>query len=263
MKISIFQQHPLHKGIRENEKNIIRLSENTDADILLFPELALSGYFFTDKKELYGLAHDKDSDFIQKLREICISRKKCIATGFAESAGGAYYNSSILVFPDGSYHVYRKTHLFYKEPLIFEKGNTGFNVYEHPAHDIKIGLMICYDWRFPEAARTLALKGADLILCPSNLVTGVWSEAMRTRALENKVFIAVANRVGRESNGDEELVFNGRSAFIGCTGRAIAEASAENEEMLTCTFDPAESRDKSFNPFNDIFKDRRPGLYFK
>jgi predicted amidohydrolase len=136
-------------------------------------------------------------------------------------------------------------------------------VIEDRARDIKIGTMICYDWRFPEAARTLGMKGADLIICPSNLVTDVWQISMPSRALENKCYLAVANRIGSERRQGDELLFKGRSAIYSYNGQDFGIASSEKEEVVTADIDPAATRDKSFNEINDIYSDRRPEFYLK
>ena len=121
--------------------------------------------------------------------------------------------------------------------------------------------MICYDWRFPEAARSLGLLGADLIVCPSNLVTDVWHIAMPARSLENKVYLAVANRTGTEVRNDEELLFKGESGIWGYNGKLISKAGFADETVISCDIDPEKTRNKAFNPYNDIFADRRPDLY--
>ena len=121
--------------------------------------------------------------------------------------------------------------------------------------------MICYDWRFPEAARTLALRGADVIVCPSNLVTTVSHISMPSRALENKVYLAVANRTGAETRDDEELYFNGASAIYSYNGQQMAVADAQSDDTLIVDIDPVATRKKSFNAINDIFADRRPEMY--
>jgi predicted amidohydrolase len=121
--------------------------------------------------------------------------------------------------------------------------------------------MICYDWRFPEAARTLALQGADLIACPANLVTTLSGKVFPARAIENKVYVAVANRIGEECLGEETLLFRGESAIYDYVGERMAQASFGNEEILYAEIDPQSTRKKSFNSVNDIFKDRRPDMY--
>jgi predicted amidohydrolase len=121
--------------------------------------------------------------------------------------------------------------------------------------------MICYDWRFPESARTLALKGADVIVCPSNLVTHVWRMAMPVRAFENKVYLAVANRTGAEHNAGEDVSFNGQTAIYSYTGTVLVDASATDDAVVIAEIDPSETRSKSFNSINDIMKDRREEWY--
>ncbi|MCP4689859.1 MAG: hypothetical protein GY859_17535, partial [Desulfobacterales bacterium] len=172
------------------------------------------------------------------------------------------FNSCFVIRPgDGETRVYRKTHLFYKERLCFDAGDTGFFVVEDVERDVRVGPMICYDWRFPESARVLALLGADLIVCPSNLVTDAWRIVMPTRAIENKVYVAVANRAGVEKRGEEALRFKGASAVYGYNGNALRSAGPEDDEVLTAEIFPGKTRDKSFNPLNDVLRDRRPGHY--
>jgi len=126
--------------------------------------------------------------------------------------------------------------------------------------------MVCYDWRFPESARTLALKGADVIACPSNLVTSVWEIGMRSRALENAVFVAVANGYKMETrsldNGlKQELNFTGKSVLYNTSGTTLKQADGENDTVIEFTIDAREARNKSFNEYNDVFNDRKPSLY--
>jgi predicted amidohydrolase len=107
----------------------------------------------------------------------------------------------------------------------------------------------------------LALKGADLIVCPANLVTEAWQLVMPARAIENKVYLAVANRVGSESRGGEKLAFGGRSAIYDWSGTPLQQAGTRGETVVTADIRPAETRDKSFNPINDVLRDRRPQHY--
>jgi predicted amidohydrolase len=262
-KLSIIQFEP-HFAENENNFEFIKKSiENDGSDIICFPELATSGYFFKDENQLKDLAIEADSDEIRELQAMSSDLKKIIVLGFPEIDGNEIYNSAAVLMPEKKQSsVYRKTHLFYKERNIFSEGNTGFFTVYSEELDINIGLMICYDWRFPEAARTLALQGADLILCPSNLVTGAWDSVMSARALENKVYIGVANRTGKEKQGREELVFNGSSAIYDYNGKHLTSAGSENEINISCEIFPEKTRDKSFNKINDIFEDRRPDFYF-
>lgn len=262
--LTIVQFCPKYADLDYNIEFMTENIESDESDIIVFPELSLSGYFFLKKSDILDLSMRADGEVISHFQNYAEKYNKMIVFGFIEKDKSNFYNSAAILMPDKSESsIYRKSHLFYKERMIFEQGNTGFfNVYWEEK-DLNVGTMICYDWRFPEAARTLALNGADLILCPANLVTGVWEEAMRTRALENKVYIAVVNRTGYESIDEETLQFNGKSTIISYNGKNIISAGEDNEIKLTAKLDPEKTRDKSFNEINDIFMDRRPELYFK
>jgi predicted amidohydrolase len=127
----------------------------------------------------------------------------------------------------------------------------------------KVGMLICYDWRFPEAARKLALDGAELIVMPSNIVTttGMLHATLRTRAFENKVALAFADRIGSETNGSETLHFRGESAIVGMNGEILAQASEHGDEIISAEIDLSETHSKRINLFNDIFSDRPSSGY--
>lgn len=262
IKLSLVQFSPKYADLESNIEFISNTIQNDDSDIIVFPELSTSGYFFLSKLELSDYVLRADGEIMSRFQTMSTELNKVIVIGFAEKDKNLFYNSAAVLMPNKyESKVYRKSHLFYKERFVFEEGNTGFfNIY-WAEKDVNLGTMICYDWRFPEAARTLALKGADVILCPSNLVTGVWKEAMRTRALENKVYIAVANRIGSESLNDETLEFNGESAIISYNGHHLVSAGADNQIIIEAEIEPYKTRNKSFNEINNIFNDRRPDLY--
>ncbi len=262
LSVALLQQSPRLADIDYNCQNIQETIRWTDADILVFPELATSGYFFTSKEDLMPHSIDAESDICKEFHGMARDKNAIIVIGFAERDTKTLYNSAMLLFPERDKPIiYRKTHLFYKEYLCFSPGNTGFFVVEDIKKDVRIGTMICYDWRFPESARTLGLQGADIIVCPANLVTDVWHIAMPCRALENKVYMAVANRYGTEKVGDEELVFKGESALWGYNGAIMAKAQPSGDAVVYGTVHPEKTRSKSFNTVNDIFRDRRPEMY--
>lgn len=261
MKLSVVQFSPELENKENNLKKIEHYSR-LKSDIIIFPELATSGYFFTTASEIKKMAEPFEGEAVTRVQKIAESENKIIVFGFPEKANKKIYNSAAILFPDKKLsRVYRKTHLFYKEFQIFTPGDTGFFNIFYPDFDLNLGTMICYDWRFPEAARTLALKGADLIVCPSNLVTDVWHIAMPARALENKVYLAVANRTGKEKRNGEELIFKGASAIYSYNGGEMIKADCDEEAVLTVDIASNKTRDKSFNDFNDIFKDRKPEMY--
>lgn len=262
MKLSLIQFEPQLFNVEFNSQYIEEKIRSINSDILVFPELATTGYFFQNKEESGKYAEQAGGDTISRFQKLASEFNKIVVVGFAEKDGEKIFNSAALIFPDKSkFAVYRKTHLFYKERFAFDEGDTGFFVVDYPDFDIKIGPMICYDWRFPESARSLALQGADLIVCPSNLVTELWHLVMPARAIENKVYLAVANRIGRETRNDEELFFNSKSAVYAFNGDCLAVAGIEDENVLTVDIEPNLTRNKSFNSINHLFKDRRPEIY--
>ncbi|MBX7154199.1 MAG: carbon-nitrogen hydrolase [Bacteriodetes bacterium] len=262
VSIATIQFTPTIFDVQNNIKRIKDILTSTTADVIVFPELATSGYFFHSREEVETVALEFLSKEMQEFQQIAKQKNAVIVLGFAESFEHKLYNSAAVFSPNTiESRVYRKTHLFYKERYCFDEGDTGFFTIQHPAKDVSIGTMICYDWRFPESARVLTLQGADLIACPSNLVTHIWTKVMPTRAIENKVYLAVANRCGTEERNGEEVSFNGQSHIYSYNGEPLVSANATDDEVLLCTIEPENTRDKSFNSENDILKDRRPEFY--
>lgn len=269
MKLAVAQFTPVFKDVDGNVSRILEIIRTTDADVIVFPELATSGYFFQSTEEAMPHSLGLDDAPLVVLMNAAQEFGRVVVCGFAERGAKALYNSALIAGPDMSPKVYRKTHLFYKENNVFAPGDTGFSVV-HLAHlNCNLGTMICYDWRFPEAARALALQGADVIAAPSNLITHVWRMAMPVRALENKVYLAVANRTGTETNNDEHVTFNGDSVIYDYEGTLLAAAQPpsaqapviQQDQVLITEIDPTLTRTKTINSFNDIIFDRRPELY--
>jgi len=266
VNLSVVQFTPEWGAKKQNLARIAHLLKNIRADIILLPELCTTGYSFLSTGEALHEGEDKSGETAALFSTIAIEQKTMIIAGFAEKDGDKTYNSALIASPDGSVNVYRKTHLFYKEKLCFEPGNSGFFVVDHPLIDCRVGVMVCNDWRYPEAARSLTLLGADIIACPCNLVSNVWGIAMPARALENKVFVAVANRCGTEirtldDGSEQSLTFNGGSVVYDFNGTPLIRAGKDEETALQVNIDPLSTRDKSFNAHNNLLNDRRPDLY--
>jgi predicted amidohydrolase len=260
--IALLQFSPVRSDPEQNLETIAGLLKRTGADVVVLPELCSTGYFFTDPDELRPMAETPDGGSLCSLVRKHASEQGCVlCAGFAERNRQQIYNSAILAFPDGRYHIYRKSHLFYRESDVFRPGDTGFSVHEW--NGVRYGVMICYDWRFPESCRTLALLGCDVVLHPSNLVApaSLWRPTMQTRAIENRIVAATANRTGTERVEDEVLEFSGESQIVDCNGTALAIGSADGEEVVEAQVDISRCRNKAFNAYNDILRDRRPNLY--
>lgn len=261
MKIACAQFNPEYRNVRGNLERIRSIVQETDADLLVFPELPLTGYFFQRREEVGPLAETIEGPLASELASIARTEKKAIISGFLEREGESFCNSSLAFDRNGKLvGQYRKVHLFYYETQVFSKGNLGFPVFslETRSGTAQVGMLICYDWRFPEPFRKLALAGAELIAVPSNIVTttGMLHTTLRTRAFENKIVLAFADRIGSETNGGEQLSFRGESAIIGMNGDILQKASERDDEVIVAEVDLEKTRNKRINEFNDIFLDR-------
>lgn len=261
MRIGFIQSSPKFGEVEANVTLALRNIKRADAELIVLPELFNTGYRFRSAKEAFRLAENiPNGPTTKKLIEAAREKKLFIVAGLAEKAGSKIYNSSVLVGPGGFIGLYRKVHLFSTEKRLFTPGNTPFEVFD--IGKAKVGMMICFDWLFPEAARTLALKGADIICHPSNLVLPHCPQAMITRCLENRVFAVTANRVGTEARvGKERLRFIGKSQIVTPAGEVLVRATSSRSAMSVVDIDPKEARNKLINPKNDVLGDRRKRLY--
>ncbi|HUS58369.1 MAG TPA: nitrilase-related carbon-nitrogen hydrolase [Planctomycetota bacterium] len=230
------------------------------ADLAVLPELSTSGYVFTSKQELESLAEPVDGGpSVESWKRLAARRNMHIVAGLAERDGDRIFNSAVLVSPGGKVDVYRKVHLFHEEKEWFSPGDTGFNVFD--IGTARLGMMVCFDWFFPEACRTLALRGADIICQPANLVLPYCQDAMVTRCVENRVFSITANRYGIERRGGRQMVFTGRSRIINPLGQVLAEGPPKADSVQVVEINPADARNKSLGEHNHLFNDRRPEFY--
>lgn len=261
MKIGIYQNYPAFGQVKENVQQAIKDLSDVDADLVILPELFNTGYQFISKKEAVQLSEEIPvGKTCKALMELARSKNFFLVFGLAENNSGKLFNSAALVGPQGFIGSYRKTHLFAEEKHFFEPGDTGFRVFEiESAH---IGMMICFDWWFPESARVLSLMGADIICHPANLVLPNCQQAMVTRSLENGVFMATANRIGTEARGGKApLVFTGESQILDHRGNIMIQLKRDKSEVSVVDIDVKKARDKTITPLNDRFQDRRPEHY--
>ena len=261
MKAGFYQFAPRFGDIKYNLQKVIDAAASVETDLLVLPELFNTGYQFTSKEEAKSLSEKIPSgDTTNTLIKLSAKKKVYIAAGIAEYSEGKIYNSAVLTGPDGLIGVYRKTHLFYEETLWFAPGDTGFKVWRTPLGNI--GIMICFDWFFPESARILALRGADIIAHPSNLILPHCPDAMVTRCIENRVFAVTANRTGSEQRGDKEkLMFIGKSQITSPMGEILYRASGDKEELTVIEIAVEKARDKNLNSMNNLFIDRKKEFY--
>jgi predicted amidohydrolase len=169
------------------------------------------------------------------------------------------FNSALLIGPQGVGHTYRKLHLFSTEKDCFDPGDVPLQVNE--VRGFRIGMMICFDWIFPEVARTLTLQGADLLCHPANLVLTYCQQAMLVRCTENLVYAVTANRYGTERRPHGELAFTGQSQIVAPRGKLVHRGDPAREELYVAEVDLALARTKKIVARNDILADRRAEYY--
>lgn len=259
MKVGYIQNSPLFGEKEKNFNQVRKLIGDIKADLIVLPELFATGYTFTSKEEVKNLAETNDDETANFLKEISTKSGAIIVAGFIEKDDGKYYNSSIMVYKNKVIDTYRKIHLFNKEKLWFSLGNKKLSV--HNINGLKIGMMVCFDWIFPEVSRTLALSGAQIITHPSNLVLPYCQQAMTTRCLENRVFAVTANRIGNEKRGKDDFTFTGQSQITSFDGRIISSAPKDKIFIEVVEIDITKANNKMINEYNDVLKDRRVEFY--
>jgi len=260
MKVGYYQFRPLFGKVRQNLKKVINALQDVKADLIVLPELAFTGYHFQSRNELKTLAEDPEkSSTVEALVELCQQNNIHLVTGFAEKNKDKIFNSALLIGPGGIEHTYRKLHLFNEEKKYFDEGDVPLQV--NIVNDVKIGMLVCFDWAFPETMRALTLQGAEVIAHPSNLVLSFCQEAMITRCLENRVFAVTTNRFGSDKRPHGELKFTGKSQIVGPGGLLINRAVSQREALYITEIDPAQSRNKNITSLNDLIADRRPEYY--
>ncbi|WP_329253208.1 nitrilase family protein [Actinoallomurus sp. NBC_01490] len=264
-------------GLENKDRNLQRtldlVNEAADrgATLVVLPELANTGYAFATREEAYAHAeHVPGGPTTQAWTELARERGLYLVGGLTEQDGDGVrlFDTTVLIGPEGLIGKYRKTHLWDREKLIFTPGDLGFPVFDTRIG--RIGLLICWDIWFPEAARLLAVQGADVICSANNWVwtpPPLFDEAGRcmasyltmTASHVNNVAFVAANRVGEERGGK----FLGCSLITGTNGWPIGPvAPAEDETIVYADLDLVAARSALiWNDLNDLARDRRTDLY--
>jgi predicted amidohydrolase len=258
MRIGFLQMQPKFGAVDANVATIETALQRTRDAVVVLPELCTTGYVFASRREAEELAEPSDGPSLRRLAELARRNRLTLCLGFAESDGRRVYNSAALLHADGSIDVYRKAHLFDREKLVFDAARPRFAVTDGAA---RFGMLICFDWIFPEACRSLALAGAQIVLHPSNLVLPWCQDAMRTRCIENRIFAVTCNRTGTEARAGTRLRFTGRSQVVDPRGQVLVRAGENDTGLQLVRIDPRVADDKRITSRNDLFEDRRPELY--
>ena len=260
----------LKTNVLKAEESVIKAAK-AGANIILLPELFENHYFCQEEiDENFALANSAENHpFIPKFQKLAKEFNVVLPISFFEKAGQAYFNSLAMIDADGKIlGIYRKTHIpdgpNYEEKYYFNSGDTGFKVWNTKYGNIGVG--ICWDQWFPECARIMALKGADLLLYPTAIgseppeahsldTKEMWQIAMLGHAVHNAVYVAAANRIGQEKN----MNFYGSSFICDYTGKKLAEADKVTETILYSDLDFKTAQ--TFRAGMGFFRDRRPEYY--
>ena len=255
-------------------ERLVRDAVKRGAQVVLIPELFEGHYFCKDQTadDLKRALPIEGHPTIEHFRSVARDLGVVLPISVYERANNALYNTVAMIDADGSVMgIYRKSHIpdgpGYTEKYYFSPGDTGFRVW-NTTHGV-IGVGICWDQWFPEAARAMALQGAEAILYPTAIgseppnprwdSSGHWQRVMQGHAGANLVPVVAANRIGLEKGRANEITFYGSSFIADATGAKVAEANRTDEAVLVATFDREELRQMRLSW--GLFRDRRPELY--
>ncbi|CAK8535383.1 unnamed protein product [Lathyrus sativus] len=259
-------------------ERLVRDARKLGANIILIQEL-FEGYYFcqAQREDFFQRAKPyKDHPTIIRMQKLAKELGVVIPVSFFEEANNAHYNSIAIIDADGTdLGIYRKSHIpdgpGYEEKFYFNPGDTGFKVFQ--TKYAKIGVAICWDQWFPEAARAMALQGAEILFYPTAIGSEPhdqsidsrdhWKRVMQGHAGANLVPLVASNRIGNEiietEHGKSEIKFYGNSFIAGPTGEIVSIADDKEEAVLIAEFDL--DKIKSTRHCWGVFRDRRPDLY--
>ena len=255
-------------------EQLINEAADAGAQVILIQELFETPYFCIDNQNKhFDLAKTlEEQPMVRRMQALAKQRELVLPVSYFEKSGLAHYNSIAIIDADGSIaNHYRKSHIpdfpLYEEKFYFSPGDTGFKV--TPTRYGNIGVAICWDQWFPEAARAMVLQGAEMLLYPTAIGNELdkpdfdsayhWQMTMRGHAAANIVPVVASNRIGKETSGDLEMEFYGSSFIANHVGEKVAEADRKSQTVLTRTFDLSEIAE--YRRDWGVFRDRRPDLY--
>jgi len=258
----------------DKAEELLHKAAGEGAEIILLQELFANVYFCPDQNQKYfAYAHEVDGHpFLGRFASVAKELGVVCPVSFFEKSNNAYFNSLMMIDADGrQMGIYRKTHIpqgpGYEEKFYFNPGDLGFRVWD-TAYG-RIGAGICWDQWFPEAARSMAIKGADLLLYPTAIgsepgdpgldSSGHWQRTMQGHAAANMVALAASNRIGHEEVAGISMKWYGQSFIADGTGLIVAECGDAVDAIAMADFDFAEMRRNRASW--GLFRDRRPERY--
>jgi len=260
----------------QKAEDLARQAAGNGAQIICFPELCTTTYFCYERNPaFFELAEPVPGPAVDRMRKVARETGTVLVYPLYENDGGTLYNTATVIGPDGRLiGKYRKMSVPQilrtvgkgetpaDERFYFQPGNLGFPVFDTP-FGIKLGILICYDRHFPEAARALGLKGAHLLLVPTatyrDWIREVWEVELRAHAIANMFYVGGVNKVGPDMGGAPDRHYFGSAVFFDPRGALLARAGDKDDEVLYAEVDP-----KVCDDVRDLwgfFKFRRPDAY--
>lgn len=259
MRVGFLQLRPKFGAVKKNVRKAMSILDKVSDATVVLPELFNTGYLFRNMEELASLAETVPKGYtVMEMKKIAKRKRLNLIFGMAQKYQRAYYNSAVFVSSKGKVEVYQKVHLFDREKLFFKRGKSLKVI---STEEAKLGVLLCFDWVFPEVSRVLTLKGAQILCHPANLLLPYAQDAMKIRCIENRVFAITANRIGTERRGTMKLFFAGGSQVVGPKGDVLTSAGDRSESLKVVDVDLGEADDKNMTSNNNILEDRYPSLY--
>lgn len=264
-RIAVVQTVPGFGAVDANRQRTAEaVRANGDADLVVLPELATSGYVFESREEVDAAAEPADGETARAWATVAAETDTWVVGGFPETNGDDRYNSSLVVSPDGVEGVYRKTHLWNEEKRWFVPGDA-VPVFETPFG--RLGVQICNDLWFPELTVALARAGVDVVAVPTNWVPepsvrpAGWTMGVHhavANANANRMFVACADRAGEERG----VTFEGQSVVVDPDGVPVAGPTPDaGSHVAAADCDLTRAREKGLTERDDVLADRRPDVY--
>ncbi len=258
IKAATIQFSPVLGNVEQNISIIKKLMTqvNSDVSLVVLPELASTGYNFGSRDEAMLCAEQVSrSEYLSFLLSEASKRNCFIVSGFNERDKDELFNSSVLMSPSGLVGIYRKLHLFRNEKTIFSQGNIGLPVFQTEIG--RIGMLVCFDWMFPEVWRVLSMKKCQVVCHPANLVLPYCQSVVPSYALLNRYFILTCNRIGIEG----EFQFTGKSVICSPDGKVLKLGHGNLTQVLEAELDLSLTGNYQITPENHLINDRRTDVY--
>ena len=263
LRVTVIQNSPQFGMPEKNRKEVEDLvfsQKDPSAGLIVLPELFATGYQFVSKDEVASLAEPEDGPTFDFLSSLSQKTGAVVVGGLPLWRADGISNGALVVWGERLLASYDKVHLFDRERDFFVEGKSPLPVVATPFGPL--GVMICFDWLFPEALRSLALSGATVVAHPANWVLPFGPQGMILRSVENRLFTVTANRVGTEARGGlPSLRYIGESQIVSPKGEILARAESHRPGIITATIRPDDALSKKVAEKSDFFEQRRPELY--